>query len=93
MQGEKTKGEKYEAIAFQFCKVATAVLILRQWALPVASGLCAIFFLMAMVKGKHDTRCWLRYPWLIALFWGLVCAISTWLLLGRPGYDLLPRIL
>jgi hypothetical protein len=78
---EKTKGEIYEGIAFQFCKVATVALIAGRFVLPVAAGLCAAFYVAAFVKGKKDTRCVLKYPLLISAVWGSVAAISLFLIL------------
>ena len=78
----KSKGEIYEGIAFQFCKVATVTLLAGRFALPAASGLCAIFYVMAVAKGKNDTRCILKHPLLIAGLWGTVCVVSTALLLN-----------
>ena len=83
----KTRGEIYEGIAFQFCKVATVALICGRFALPVASGLCAVFYVMAIAQGKRDTRCFLRHPWLIASLWGLV-SVASLVLIIRP--ELLP---
>lgn len=68
----KSKGEIYEGVAFQFCKVATVALIAGRFALPVAAIACAIFYILALFSGKRDTRCVLRYPALIAAFWILV---------------------
>lgn len=82
MEGTKTKGEVYEGIAFQFCKIATVTLIAGRFALPLAAGLCAIFYILAMSRGKIDTRCRLKHPALIASFWGIVCVISTYLIIN-----------
>ncbi len=79
----KSRGEIVEGVAFQFCKVATVAFILGRWTLPVASGLAAILYLWAHLSGKKDTRCLLRYPLLIAAFWGLVSIAAFWLTL-RP---------
>jgi len=81
---QMTQGEKYESIAFTFCKVATVALLAQKFTLPVAAGLSAIFYLAAYVKGKHDTRCWLRWPLLIAGLWAWVCAVSLYTILN-PG--------
>jgi hypothetical protein len=80
----KTLGEKFEGIAFTFCKAATIILLTQKFALPVASGAAALFYIMAFVSGKTDTRCWLLWPPAIAGFWGLVCVASTYLTLN-PG--------
>ena len=80
---EKTQGEVLEGIAFQFCKIATVSLIAGRFVLPVASGLCAIFYVWAYVKGKKDTRCVMRYPLLIAVFWGVASVVSLFLVLTK----------
>jgi hypothetical protein len=73
----RPKGEIYEGIAFQFCKIATVTLIAGRYALPIAAGLCAVFFVLAARNGKRDTRCFLRYPLLIAALWAVVALVST----------------
>lgn len=73
---QKTTGEKLEGIAFQFCKIATVAFIAGRFTLPIASSLAAALYLAAHLKGKHDTRCILRYPLLIAAFWGTVSVVA-----------------
>ncbi|RYG27045.1 hypothetical protein EON82_00895 [bacterium] len=80
--GERTRGEVLEGIAFQFCKVATVALIAGRWTLPLASGLCAVFFIAAHLNGKKDTRCLLRFPLLAAAVFASVCMGSVWFILG-----------
>ena len=75
----EARGEKFEGLAFTFCKAATIILLTQRFALPVASGAAALFYVLAVVNGKGDTRCVLRVPLLIAAFWGAVCAVSTYL--------------
>ena len=75
----KSKGEIFEGIAFTFCKAATIILIAQKFALPVASGLAAVFYILAYATGKKNTRCVLHWPLLIAGFWGVVCGISIYL--------------
>lgn len=79
----KTRGETFEGIAFQFCKVATVALLAGRWVLPVASGLCSAFYVLAFLSGKRDTRCVLRHPILISSLYGGVCAASIWWMLRR----------
>lgn len=79
----KTKGEVYEGIAFTFCKAATIILIAQQFALPVAAGAAAVFYVLANLHGKKDTRCILKAPLLIAAFWGTVAIVSLVLTLRR----------
>jgi hypothetical protein len=78
---EKTTGEKLESIGFTFCKAATIILLAQRFALPVAAGFTAIFYVLAWVKGKKDSRCILRWPLLIAGFWGVVTLISLFAIL------------
>lgn len=78
----KSRGEVLEGIAFQFCKVATVAVLAGRYVLPVASGLCALFFVWAWLSGKKDTRCVGKHPLLIATFWLLVCTGSVWLLVA-----------
>ena len=77
----KTKGEVYEGIAFTFCKIATVILIAQKFALPAAAGAAAVFYILAHLKGKKDTRCFLRIPLLLAGFWGSVCLVSLYFIL------------
>jgi hypothetical protein len=72
-------GNKFEGIAFSFCKVATVALVFQKFTLPAAALLSAVFFLLAVFYGKKDTKCFLRYPLFIALFWVVVAAI--WLVI------------
>jgi len=74
------RGARFERLAFTFCKAATLILITRKFALPVAAGGAALFYVLAIVYGKRDTRCWLRFPAVIAAFWGLVAGISLYTL-------------
>lgn len=75
------RGEKFERLAFTFCKAATLILITRKFALPVAAGGAALFYVLAVIYGKRDTRCRLRFPVVIAAFWALVAGISLYGLL------------
>jgi hypothetical protein len=81
----RTKGEIYEGIAFTFCKAATIILLTQRFALPVAAGAAAAFYILADIHSKKDTRCILKKPWLIAGFWGTVCVVSLYVIL-RPMF-------
>ena len=74
-------GDKFEGIAFTFCKAAFIVLLTQRFALPITSGLAGTFYILAFINGKTDTRCWAMNPPLIAGFWFIVCIISTYLTL------------
>ena len=82
----KTKGEIYEGIAFTFCKAATIILLTQKFALPVAAGAAAVFYVLADRYGKKDTRCILKVPLLIAAFWGVICLASLYATL-RPMFE------
>ena len=84
-EAPKTRGQKLEGVAFQFCKVATVALILGRWTLPVAAALAAVFYVWAWSAGKRDTRCVLRYPLFIAAFWGVVSVAAFWFVM-RGGW-------
>lgn len=73
-----SKGEELEGTAFTFCKAATLVALSGKWALPVCAGGAALFYVLAYRHGKKDTRCVLRYPLLIAAFWGFIAVASLW---------------
>jgi hypothetical protein len=77
MPNEPDKGEQYEKIAFNFCKIATVVLIFGRWALPVAAGAAAILYLLAHFHGKRDTRCILKKPIIIGVFWSVVAVLAV----------------
>jgi len=79
----RTRGEIYEGLAFTFCKTATICLLAQRFALPVAAGLAAVFFVLAHVQGKRESRCILRVPLLIAALWGAVCVGWFWAAYGR----------
>ena len=81
----RTRGEVYEGLAFTFCKAATIVLLTQKFALPVASGAAALFYVLADRHGKKDTRCTLRVPLLIAAFWGAVCLVSLYAMVRPLG--------
>lgn len=74
----RSKGEVFEGVAFTLCKAATLILLTRDFALPVAAGGAAIFYILADINGKKDTRCLLMRPKVIALFWGAVAVVSLW---------------
>ncbi len=79
----RSKGEEYERLAFTFCKTATLVLLTHKFALPIAAGAAAVLYLLADRHGKKDTRCILKHPRLIALFWGIISVVSLFFIL-RP---------
>jgi hypothetical protein len=80
-----TTGQKYERIAFTFCRAGTIVLFAQlllgeRWVLPFVALTTALLYGVAYVYGKRDTKCILRLPWVIILFWGLIGAAAIWLI-------------
>ena len=81
---EKTRGEVYEGIAFNFCKAATILLVsapLQRFALPTVAAIAAGFYLLAHFYGQTETRCILKKPLLIAGFWGAISLTSFYFIL------------
>lgn len=81
-------GDKFEGIAFTFCKAAFIVLLTQRFALPITSGLAGVFYVLAYVNGKTETRCWAMNPPLIAGFWFIVCIISTYLTVHPQAFHI-----
>ncbi len=81
-----SSAEKYERVAFTFCKMGTTGLL--AWALtpPVFVLLVAIaavgFYGRALSLGLTRSRCVLRRPALIIGFWALVGLADAALLFG-----------
>ncbi len=82
-----SSAEKYERVAFTFCKMGTTGLL--AWALtpPVFVLLVAIaavgFYGRALSLGLTRSRCILRKPALIIGFWASVGVVDAVWLLGR----------
>ncbi len=82
-----SSAEKYERVAFTFCKMGTTGLL--AWALtpPVFVLLVAIaavgFYGRALSLGLTRSRCVLRKPALIIGFWASVGVLDALWLLGR----------
>ena len=83
-----TPQEKWERLAFTFCRMGTTGLI--AWALSPAifilavSGIAVAFYGRAVWLGVSRTRCLLRRPTLVILFWSVVgVADAAWLLAQR----------
>jgi hypothetical protein len=79
----KSAGEVYEGLAFTFCKAAVIILFTQRFALPVAAGAAAVFYLLAYRHGRRTTRCVGQAPLAIAGFWSVVSVISLYVTL-RP---------
>ena len=86
-----TRPEKYERLAFTFCKLGTTGLI--AWALGpplfvlLVSVAAVALYGRAITLGVSWSKCLLRRPTLIVGFWGLVAVVDAyWLFVlgGRP---------
>ena len=84
-----TPQEKWERIAFTFCRMGTTGLI--AWALSPAIFVLLVsiasvaFYGRAVWVGVSRTRCLLRRPTLVIAFWGVIgAADAAWIfLLGQ----------
>lgn len=83
-----TPAEKYERLAFTFCKLGTAGLI--AWALTppifvlVVAVIAIALYGRALALGLVRSRCFLRKPLLIIAFWTFVAAAdAAWLFFFR----------
>lgn len=79
----KSTAEVYEGLAFTFCKAAVIVLFTQRFALAVAAGAAAVFYVLAYRHGQRTTRCVGRAPLAIAGFWSVVSLVSLYITL-RP---------
>jgi hypothetical protein len=73
-----TRAEKYERLAFTFCKMGTTGLIAWLLTPPIFVLVVAIvaiaLYVRALMLGVVRSRCFLRKPLLIIGFWSLVAA-------------------
>ena len=76
-----SKAETFDKLAYTFCKAALLVVIARRYALPVASGLAAVFYLLTAYYRKKETNCFLKKPILIAIIWAATCGVSLYFIL------------
>jgi hypothetical protein len=85
-RADPASAEKYERLAFTFCKMGTTGLL--AWALtpPVFVLLVALaaiaLYARALALGLTRSRCFLRKPVLIIGFWSAVAVADALWLLG-----------
>ena len=86
-----TRPEKYERLAFTFCRLGTTGLIAWLLGPPlfvlIVAVAAVVLYGRAITLGVSWTKCFLRRPTLIVGFWGLVAvADAYWLFVlgGRP---------
>ncbi len=80
-----TRAEKYERLAFTFCKMGTVGLL--AWALTppifvlLVATVAIALYAKAVTLGVTRSRCFLRKPTLIIAFWAVVAvADAAWLI-------------
>lgn len=82
---ELTRAQKYEKLAFTFCKMGTTGLICWLLTPPIfilLVGLTAMgLYGYALAQGLRRSRCFLRKPLLIMGFWAAVVAADIGFLL------------
>ncbi len=61
--------DPWESLAFQFCKIATFALVFQRYTLLAAVVLAMVGYWIVVIRGVRSTRCWLKKPILVALFW------------------------
>ena len=82
----QTPQEKWERLAFTFCRMGTTGLIVWLVSPPLfilaVSVVAVAFYGRAVWLGVSRTRCLLRRPTLVIAFWSIVGAVdAAWLLL------------
>jgi hypothetical protein len=82
-QDREVQGRRYEGYAFTFCKAAFLVLLFQRYSLLALSGLAALFYVLAAMKGVKTWRCWAKPPY-VTVFWAAVFCVELWLL-ARGG--------
>ncbi|HYO50790.1 MAG TPA: hypothetical protein VEW94_13140 [Chloroflexia bacterium] len=86
---ELSRAEKYERLAFTFCKMGTTGLLAWLLTPPIFVLIVALISILlygrAFTLGLTRSRCVLRKPLLIVSFWSVVVlADAAWLLAGQP---------
>ena len=86
-----TRPQKYEKLAFTFCRLGTTGLI--AWVLGpprfvlIVAVIAIVLYLRSISLGVSWTKCLLRKPSLVVAFWAVVAAADAYWLValgGRP---------
>ncbi len=83
---ELSRAEKYERLAFTFCKMGTVGLLAWLLTPPIfvllVASIAIVLYARAFTLGLTRSRCFLRKPALIVAFWSVVVVADVgWLLL------------
>lgn len=87
-----TRPQKYEKLAFTFCRLGTTGLIV--WALGpprfvlIVAVVAIVLYLRSISLGVSWTKCLLRRPSLVVAFWAVVAAADAWWLVALDGRPL-----
>ena len=85
----RTRPEKYENLAFTFCRMGTVGLI--AWAMSpavlvlVVSVIAIVLYARSITLGVSWSKCFLRRPTLIIGFWGIVAIADAYWLVALSG--------
>ncbi len=85
----RTRPEKYENLAFTFCRMGTVGLI--AWALSpavfvlVVSVIAIILYARSITLGVSWSKCFLRRPTLIVGVWGVIAVVDAYWLFVLGG--------
>ncbi len=76
----KDAGQKdaWESLAFQFCKIATFALVFQKYTFFAATVLAALTYWYVFLRGVKTTRCVLKKPLIVAIFWTLIAPIAAY---------------
>jgi hypothetical protein len=87
-----TRPQKYEKLAFTFCRLGTTGLIVWVLGPPLFVLIVAIaaiaLYLKSISLGVSWTKCLLRRPSLVVGFWAVVATLDAFWLIGLGGRPL-----
>lgn len=88
-----TRPEKYEKLAFTFCRLGTTGLV--AWALGpplfvlIVAVVAIVLYLKSISLGMSWTKCLLRRPSLVVAFWAVIAAADAFWLIVLGGRALI----
>ena len=84
-----TRAEKYERLAFTFCKMGTVGLLCWLLTPPIfvllVASVAVLLYGRALLLGLTRSRCFLRKPALIIAFWAVVAVADAGWLVWRAA--------
>jgi hypothetical protein len=85
-----SKPEKYERLAFTFCRMGTVGLIAwlvgPAWFVLAVAIAAVVLYGRAITLGVGWSKCLLRRPTYIVAFWAVVAAVDAWWLFVAGGH-------